>query len=154
MFIDSSLEMADNVAVFDGTSVDQFGTGKEIRAVIGDNATVDLSGGEPIYVVIEVTEALGGATSYEIQFFTHTAATSIESGDLLFTTGAVAAADFVVGKRFVFTLPEAEYKAFVGIGGKRVGSAVSAGKVNAYITKDVRNWDGSKTRVPATDPAN
>lgn len=154
MFIDDSLEMADNTAVFDGLTADQFGTGKEIRAVIGDNATADLSGGEPIYVVIEVTEALAGATSYEIQLYTHTAATGIESGTLVFTTGAVAAADFAVGKRWIFTLPEAEYEAFLGLAGLRVGSAVSAGKVNAYLTKNVRNWQGTATRVPATDPAN
>lgn len=157
MFIDSSLEFADAEDVNDGTGFSVIGDVKDVRPVgVSDNALADLSAGEPLYVVIEVAENLAGPTSYELRFYTHTASTGVTSGVQMWTTGTVLTADFVVGKRWIFSLPEHEdgYERYLAIAGARTGNAVTTGQINAYITKDVRNWTGTATRVPATDPAN
>jgi len=150
MFIDSSLEMADNTDVADNTSFSLIGSAIDVRPVgVSDNTLADLSVGEPLYLVVQVTEALAGATTYELRFYTHTAPTGVTSGPQLWTSEAIAVADFVVGLTYIIPLPSDPnaYERYLGVGGARTGSAVSGGKINAFITKDVTNWTSTNTRV-------
>jgi len=156
MFIDESLEMADNAAVADSASDALIGTAKQIRAVTGDNATVDFSAGEPLYVVIEVTTAVAAVTNYEFKLWTDADSGVIAGGTQLWSSGAQAVANYPAGKRFIINLPEGSYEEYLGVSGAASGADTTGatGNINAFITKDVTNWQGTATRVPATDPAN
>jgi hypothetical protein len=156
MFIDESLELADNAAVADASSDTLIGSAKQIRAVTGDNATVDLSAGEPLYLVIEVTTALSAVTNYQFKVWTDSDSGVIAGGTQLWASGVNAIAYYPAGKRFIINLPEGDYKEYIGVSGAASGadSSGAAGNINAFITKDVSNWTGTATRVPATDPAN
>ena len=80
MFIDSSLELA-NAETVDATADSSLrvvggidlrgGGGKDGGGAITDNATIDLSAGEPIYVVIEVTTEITGTATSNFQLNTH-----------------------------------------------------------------------------------
>ena len=155
MFIDKSLELADNAAVADSASDALIGTAKQIRSVTGDNATVDFSAGEPLYLVIEVTTAVTAVTNYEFKVWTDADSNVIAGGTPLWSSGARAVVNYPAGKRFIVNLPEGDYEEYIGISGAASGADTSgaAGNVNAFITKDVSNWTSTATRVPATDPA-
>lgn len=163
MFIDSSLEFASDTAVpTTGTRTDNLMIGEIDLRPAGEDSdattpkTVDFSTGEPLYVVVEVTAAITGVTQYAFTLFTdneETTAGTTSNGALLLDTG-LNAANIAVGKRFVFTLPEGEYQRYLTLHGRANTSATTGGTVTAFITKDVNNWSGSVTRVPATDPAN
>ena len=158
MFIDSTLEIADNTDVKLNTSAGQTKIGSEIdvHSLISDNTTIDLSGGEPIYLVIEVTAAfVGSGASYEFDLTTSTE-TALTGGTTkdIWTTGPIAITELVVGKRYITTLPEADYHRYLGLRGTAPSANVTTANINAFLTKDVTNWQGSATRVPATDPAN
>jgi len=157
MLIDKNLEMADNAALpTSGTLTNNLviGGSKEIRAVISDNATVDLSAGEPIYLVIQVTTIPAGTlATYNFTVFSHTSAVDAGSqaaGTELFRTGLIAKADLPAGKRFIVALPEAAYAKHIMVAGaaNATGSGVvDTGNINAFITKDVTNWTSTNTRV-------
>ena len=161
MFIDSNLEFADDAAVpTTGTGTQNLMIGEiDLRPVgVSDNTTVDFSAGEPLYVVIEVTTAISGAgTQYAFSLFTddvQTTAGSTSSGVQIFDTG-LNTSHRTLGKRIIITLPEADYQRYLTVHGRSDNAtAPTAGKINAFITKDVVNWTGTSTRVPATDPAN
>jgi hypothetical protein len=156
MFIDKSLEMCDDTAVNNGTSFALIGDAIDIRPVgVEDNTLADFSVGEPLYLVVQVTESLSGPTDYELRFYTHTLPTGVTGGTQLWTSEAVTTLNFVAGLTYIVPLPSDAnaYKRYLGMGGARTGNAVSEGKINAFITKDVSNWTSTATRVPATDPA-
>jgi len=110
MFIDESLELADNAAVADASSDTLIGSAKQIRAVTGDNATVDLSAGEPLYLVIEVTTALSAVTSYQFKVWTDSDSNVVAGGTQLWSSGVNLIAYYPAGKRFIINLPEGDYK--------------------------------------------
>lgn len=157
MLIDSSLELADNATLAtSGTLTNNLviGGSIDLRPLIADNATVDFSAGEPLYLVIEVTTIPAGTlATYNFTAFTHTA--SVDAGDAaagteLFRTGLIAKALLPAGKRFIVSLPEAAYARYLMVAGaaNATGSGVVAtGNINAYITKDVTNWSATNTRT-------
>ena len=167
MFIDDTLVMCDETDIANNTGFTLIGSAKSIRPRAGDanpdNATLDISSGEPIYVVIEVDTAFAteNITEYELALFTHTASTGVTGGvqlnSIRFVTG-----QFTAGRRFVFTLPKPQpgadaYEEFLGVGGRKTGATTSgtaSGKITAFLTKDVDNWFGTATRVEPADPAN
>ena len=159
MFIDSSLEIADNTDVKLNNGVTaKLGNEIDLRGdkAILDNATVDLSAGEKMFLVIEVTASfVGSGASYKFNLTTSTesALTGGTTKDI-WTSGNQGVAELVKGKRYIANLPEAEYHRFLGLRGTATGANVTTANINAFLTKDVTNWQGSATRVPATDPAN
>ena len=157
MFIDSTLEMADNADVklnaADGKT--KVGSAIDVHSLIGDNATIDLSAGEPIYLVIEVTAAFVGTGAnykFDLTSSTEAALTGGTTADI-YTTGTLPITALTVGKRFVAILPEANYHRYLGLSGTATSANVTTANINAFLTKDVTNWQSTATRVPATDPA-
>ncbi len=151
MFIDSNLELADaeTVDATADTSTRVIG-GIDLRGPNGvaDNATIDLSAGEPIYVVIEVTTEITGSATSSFDLRTHDslqAKGAVMAGDLLFRTG-LSSDNQAVGTRWIFTMPEGSYKRYLHVGHNGDGSAAS-GAINCFITKDVTNWTSTDTRV-------
>ena len=157
MFIDSSLELA-NAETVDATADSSLrvvggidlrgGGGKDGGGAITDNATIDLSAGEPIYVVIEVTTEITGTATSNFQLNTHTAEQSkgaVIAGTTLFKTG-LSGDNQTVGKRWIFTLPEGGYARYLHVGHNGDGTA-AAGAISCFITKDVSNWTSTDTRT-------
>jgi hypothetical protein len=158
MFIDSNLEFCDgtDASLDTGDGTTKLGSHLDIHPLGSDNATVDFSAGEPIYLVIEVTTTfVGSGASYNLRLVS-SSETALTGGTTsnIWTTGAEGIATFAAGKRYIVSLPEHEYQRYLGITGTATGANVTAGAINAYLTKDVENWQGTATRVPATDPAN
>jgi len=149
MLIDSSLEMCDNAAVANASSDTLIGSAKQIRSMTADNATVDFSAGEPLYVVIEVTTAIAAVTNYEFKLWTDADSGVIAGGTQLWSSGAQAVANYPAGKRFIFNLPEGSYEEYLGVSGAASGADTSGatGNINAFITKDVTNWTSTNTRT-------
>lgn len=149
MLIDSSLEMCDNAAVANASSDTLIGSAKQIRSMTADNATVDFSAGEPLYVVIEVTTAIAAVTNYEFKLWTDADSGVIAGGTQLWSSGAQAVANYPAGKRFIINLPEGNYEEYLGVSGAASGADTSGatGNINAFITKDVTNWTSTNTRV-------
>jgi hypothetical protein len=149
MFIDSSLEMADGVDFFMAQGgPTKKGSAINIRSRIGDNATIDLSAGEPLYVVIEITTAwVGSGASVNIQLTTADNEALTTNPVNIWETGSEGIADLVVGKRWIVNMPEHDYKAWLGLR-ITVGSAdTTAGAMNVYLAKDVSNWTSTDTRT-------
>ncbi len=149
MLIDSSLEMCDNAAVANASSDTLIGSAKQIRSMTVDNATVDFSAGEPLYVVIEVTTAIAAVTNYEFKLWTDADSGVISGGTQLWSSGAQAVANYPAGKRFIINLPEGNYEEYLGVSGAASGADTSGatGNINAFITKDVTNWTSTNTRI-------
>jgi len=154
MFIDSSLEFADNTSVpLTGTATDDLMIGEiDLRPVgVSDNTTVDFSAGEPLYLVIEVNTAISGAgSSYAFSLYTDDVSTTAgaeSAGQQIFDTG-LKGVNRNAGKRHVFSLPEADYQRYLTLHGRSDnGTAPTAGAITAFITKDVTNWTSTDTRV-------
>ena len=156
MFIDSNLEFADDVDITNAVATGvKKGTARDVRPNVTDNATVDFQSGEQLYLVVEITEAVTSAGSASVQFLLTTADNEALSTnpENIWYSGAIGKDDLVVGKRFIASLPTADYKRWLGIRVTTGTATTTAGKINAFITKDVTNWTSTATRVPATDPA-
>ena len=153
MLIDSNLEMCDatSAALTTAAGITKVGDHIDIHPLTGDNATIDLSGGEPIYLVIEVTTAfVGSGASYKIELTTSTE-TALTGGttENIWTTGSLGLSSgaWAAGERWIATLPRADYYRYLGIRGTATGANVTAGAINAFITKDVENWTSTDTRT-------
>ena len=151
MFIDSNLELADaeTVDATADTNVRVVG-GIDLRGPNGvaDNPTVDLSAGEPLFIVIEVTTEITGSATSNFEIHTHTESQDkgdVITGDTLFKTG-LSGTHQAVGTRWIVSLPEGNYERYLHVGHGGDGTAAS-GAINCFITKDVTNWTSTDTRV-------
>ena len=152
MIIDSSLEMCDATAAAlnTGDGITKVGNAVDIHPLFSDNATVDLSAGEQLYLVIEVTTLFAGGTnaSYKIDLTTSTeAALSGGTTANIWTTGSLTMASWTAGTRYIVSLPEADYHRYLGLRGTAGTANVTSGNINAFITKDVSNWTSTNTRT-------
>lgn len=149
MLIDSSLEIGDATAFTVAVATAKQGSAINLRALIADNATIDLSAGEPLYVVIEITDTVtsDGSATMNLQLVTATNDALSGSPVNIWETGVEVFGYFAAGKRYIINLPKADYKAYLGLK-TTVGTAViTAGSFNAFITKDVANWSSTNTRT-------
>ena len=138
----------------DATSV----TGNAGTALIGDvinlkAAGLDVGNGEPIYVVVNVdTEIITGGNAGTIQFFvasdaqaaiaTDGSATIHASSPSIVTDGTDAnGALCKAGAYPIFAaLPIGSYEQYLGILCTIGTTAVTAGKINAFLTRDPKSW--------------
>lgn len=141
MYVDSFLEFADAEAI-DGST----GT-----ALVGDvinlEDTRDIGQGEPLYLVIQVTTEVDSAAdgaSVEFILASDDSASIATGGGATehLSTGAVAEANLTAGKQFIYHLPLEgnAYEQYLGILATISGEAVTAGAVNAFITKDAGKY--------------
>lgn len=106
----------------------------------------DLGQGKPIFCVIQVeTTVTGGATTVDFKLASDaTAAIAVDgSATVHASTGPIAVAALVAGKRFVLALPpegDVPYEKFLGILQTTGGAAVTAGKIHAFLTTDPPGW--------------
>lgn len=132
MIMDRLVEFADAVALNTGAAGDYtIGSSYDMTNVR------DLGAGNPLYLVVTVDTAVVGPTSVEITLVSDaqspvTAATATRH----VATGAILTANLTQGRIFSVALPQEGnvYERYLGIVQTTVGAAVSAGKINAFIT--------------------
>tara|TARA_R100001460_G_scaffold16799_3_gene36622 strand:- start:21675 stop:22133 length:459 start_codon:yes stop_codon:yes gene_type:complete len=151
MLIDKSLEMADAVDISASAGgPTKVGTGIDLRPVgVTDNATLDMSVGENLQFVVDFTTAVlsGGSATVNVHLTTADNEALTSNPVDIFTTGAQAKADLIVGKRFRVALPKADYKRFLGVRITTGTATTTAGAINAFLVKDVNAWTSTDTRT-------
>lgn len=142
MYVDSFLEFADETALdTSGTDTDLIGD------VINLEDARDIGQGEQLYLVIQVTtEVDSAADGASVEFVLASDAQAAIATDGTATehlsTGAIAEANLGAGKQFIYHLPLEgnEYEQYLGLLTKTTGEAVTAGAINAFITKDAGKY--------------
>lgn len=141
MIFDERTEFAD------ATALSTSGTG---RALIGDvidlgAAPADLGVGEDLYVVIQIDTAPtsgGSATvAFEVASDAQAAIATDASATVHLSTTATAIASLTAGTTVLAAkLPSGTYERYLGILQNVATAALTAGKVNAFLTHDISKW--------------
>ena len=138
----------------DATSV----AGSAGTALIGNvidlgAASRDIGNGEPLYLVIQTdTEVITGGSAGTIQFqlasdaqaaiatdgsdTVHFASASLVTDDAAANSAALNAGGVIAA----VALPQGTYERYLGILAVIGTTTVTAGKINAFLTKDVASW--------------
>lgn len=141
MILDERNEFAD------ATALSTAATG---RALVGDvidlgATSQDIGTGEDLYVVIQVDTAVtsgGSATvSFELASDAQAAIATDGTATVHFATAAIAKATLVAGYLVAaIKLPAGDYERYLGILQNVGTAALTAGKVNAFLTHDISKW--------------
>jgi hypothetical protein len=140
MILDERNEFADAVAVT-GTAA--------ATAVLGDvidlgSVARDIGNGEPLYLVIQVDTtvlASGGAANVTFRLVSDSVDTLDSSPTVHFSTGAIAKGTLVAGYVVAaVALPMGAYERYLGVTFTPDTNNTTAGKVNAFLVKDVSKW--------------
>jgi hypothetical protein len=141
MILDESTEIAD------ATALSTSGTG---RALIGDqidlgSAARDVGAGSQLFMVIQVdtTVTSGGSATVDFEIVSDAAAAIATDGSATnhASTGAIAKATLVAGYKTVIALPQGnDYEQFLGVVGNVATAALTAGKVNIFLTQEPSAW--------------
>lgn len=141
MILDERNEFAD------ATALDTGGTG---RVLVGDvidlgATSSDIGNGQPLYAVIQVDTAVtsgGSATvSFEIASDAQAAIAVDGTATVHAVTAAIPKASLVAGYLVAaVALPIGSYERYLGIIQNVGTAALTAGKINAFLTTDVAKW--------------
>jgi hypothetical protein len=141
MIMDERLEFAD------ATALDTSGTDTDLIGDVIDlgSTTSDVGNGQPIYLVIQVDTAVtsGGSATVDFKLVSDAAAAIAVDGTATqhFASGPVAKATLIVGYTVaVVALPIGTYERYLGIVTTTATAALTAGKINAFLTYDPVGW--------------
>ena len=141
MIMDERLEFADATALdTSGTDTDLIGDVIDLGSV-----TSDIGNGQPVYLVIQVDTAVTSAGSATVDFKLASdaqAAIAVDgSATVHYSSGAIGKATLVAGYTVVVVaLPIQTYERYLGIITTTGTAAVTAGKINAFLTYDPVGW--------------
>lgn len=147
MILDELLEFADDVSVAAAAGTALIGDVIDLGAT-----SRDIGNGETIYLVIQTgSEEIitgGSAGTLEFQLASDSTANLATSPTVHFSTGALVTDDaalndakFNVGGLIaVVALPYGTYERYLGILAVTATTTTTAGKINAFLTKDVAKW--------------
>lgn len=131
----------------DATALSTAGTG---RALVGDvidlGAVTDNVGAvEDLYLVIQVDTAAtsaGAATvSFELASDAQAAIATDGSASVHFASAAIPIATLIAGYEVCcLQLPRGSYERYLGVLQNVATAALTAGKVNAFLTRDPKRW--------------
>ena len=145
MWIDERAEFCDATAI---------SPAQDSTALLGDvmdlTSNRDIGQGHAIYLVIQVTTAFAGGTSYKFVLASDSSATIAVDGTETrhWESDTFTQAQMTAGMTFGFALPfgdtargedTAGYERFLGILLTDVGSSTS-GAINAFLTPDPYGW--------------
>lgn len=142
MFVDSTLKFCQDLAI----------TGTAATRLVGDVidlGTVSQDYGDtsrPMYLVIQVTDAVVSAGDATLQFILATdaqAAITVDGTETRhITTGVIGKADLVVGRQLVGPLPFVfpEYQRYLGLLVVTGTATTTAGSITAFLTVDPQTW--------------
>lgn len=139
MILDERNEFAD------ATALSTAATG---RALVGDVIDLGASPSDVVdgmYLVIQVdtdvTSAGAATVSFELASDAQAAIATDGSATVHYASAAIPKATLVAGAKVaVVELPQGTYERYLGILQNVGTAAVTAGKVNAFLTKDPANW--------------
>lgn len=138
MILDERTEFADD------TALSTAGVG---RARIGDEidiGTDTMNHWPEIYFVIQVTQSLtsGGAAtvSFEVVSDAQVPITTNGTETIHYATPAIPVAQLTAGRSFALRLPNGNYERFLGLNQNVATAALTAGRINAFLTDDVAQW--------------
>jgi len=154
MILDERNEFCDATALNTGVAGsyllgDQIDLGLQGGAV-GNNV---LAGGEDMYLVLTVdtTATSGGAATGQFHLASDAAAAIATDGSAIYhwSSGAIPVATLVAGYVIgIVRLPLApDYERYLGIVQTTAVAAFTAGKVNAFLTRDPAKWVATKDAV-------
>lgn len=141
MIMDERLEFADATALdTSGTDTDLIGDVIDLGSV-----TSDIGNGQPIYLVVQVDTAVtsGGSATVDFKLLSDAAAAIAVDGTATqhFASGPVAKATLIAGYTVaVVALPIGTYERFLGVATTTAAAALTAGKINAFLTYDPVGW--------------
>lgn len=140
MFMDRLSEFCDAVSLVRSTG------SAFIGSAIALTTARDIGNGKPVYLIITIdteVDSAGDAATIAFEVRSDDSSTiNASTGTLHLSTGAIAEASLTQGAAFVYTLPieGLAYEEFIGIVQVTAGEAVTAGKVNAFLTIDPYGW--------------
>ncbi len=145
MWIDERAEFCDATAI---------SPAQDSTALLGNvmdlSVNRDVGQGHPMYLVLQVTTAFAGGTSYQFHLASDSAAAiSIDGSETRhLSTDVYTQAQMTAGFTAVYPLPmgdtargedTAGYERYLGISLTDVGSS-SSGAINAFLTPDPYGW--------------
>jgi hypothetical protein len=141
MILDSRNEFAD------ATALSTSGTGLQLVGNVIDtgSAARDLGEGEDLYLVIQVDTAVtsAGAATVDFQLASDATASIATDGSATvhLSTGDIGKASLVAGYQKAICLAKgATYERYVGLLANVGTAALTAGKVNAFLTRNPKGW--------------
>lgn len=144
MILDTFNEFCDATALNTGAAASYL-LGNQID--LGKTVPGDIGNGEPLYLVIQVDTAIAAAAGGTVQFHLASdaaAAMTPATATKHFSTAALdAAAGIPAGTVIAAVAVPMEgqaYERYLGIVQTTGVDAVSAGKINAFLTHDVAKW--------------
>ncbi len=141
MILDEFGEFADAVALNTGAA-GQYLVGDVIDLGVDG---LDLGAGEDLYcvIVVDTTATSGGSATgaFELASDAQAAIAADGSATTHFLSDAIAVATLVAGYQIAaFRLPAGTYERYLGILQTTAVAAFTAGKINAFLTKDISAW--------------
>lgn len=145
MILDDRLEFAD------ANALSTAGTGRALVADVIDTSIAgtslqpnNLGVTQPMYLVIQVDTAVTSAGSATVSFeFSSDAQAAIAtdgSATVHYASPAIPKATLVAGYTLVVPLPGGIYERYLGIVQNVGTAALTAGKINAFLTTDASAW--------------
>lgn len=140
--LDERLEFVDGLSLSSGTNTGYNNTGD----LIDLGTARDIGGGEVMYLVFQVDEAIGGSSSTVSFMLVSDSTTTIATNGaqtIHYASDVIAEADLVAGYTLCVPLPlEApEYERYLGVQLNVGTAALNAGSFSAFITRDpFSNW--------------
>lgn len=147
MILDERNEFADNLAL---------STAATGRALVGDVIDLEvarnIANGRPLYLVVQVSEVVtsaGAATvSFELASDAQAAIAVDGSATVHHATAAIPKATLVAGYNAIMIALPLEgpvYERYLGIIANVGVAALTAGKVNAFLTTNPKTWKALKS---------
>jgi len=144
MIMDETLEFADAVALdTSGTDTDLIGD------VIDLGVARDIANGQPLYLVVQIDTAVTSGGSATVQFSLASDAVAAIATDgnqtIHYLSDAFPVASLTQGFSIVVPLPmggavSTGYERYLGFQTVTGTAALTAGKVNAFLTIDPHGW--------------
>lgn len=133
--------------IADATSLSTAATGRQL---VGDQIPLsvarDIGAGEPVFLVISVDTAIQstGAATVAFELVSDDSASISTTGAATqhLTTGDIPVASLVAGYQRAFALPQElpAYEGYLGLIANVGTVALSAGKVNAFLTRNAAKY--------------
>lgn len=138
MIMDKTLEFADATALNTGGAATY-----NVGNVIDTGVARDVGGGQPMYMVVQVSTAAtsGGSATIQFQLVSDSTGTIDTAGTQTIhgITSAIPVASLILGAQYVITLPpqgSVAYERFLAVQQVTAVAALTAGAVDAFLTFD------------------
>lgn len=147
MYLDALLEMSDAQAV----TVTAISTNVIDLGPVTDNVLRDIGTGEDIYLVfsVDTTFTAAGAATLTAALVSDSTVNLATSPTTHATPlNAVAVATLVAGLQYAVKLPAGNYEQYLGVQYTVATGPMTAGKINAFLTKDAQLYRAYADRQP------